>query len=165
VGVALQGADRVLAGGLVSRSGSSSSLLTACSMAIIIGTLYVSPHLTLQTRLIPPQLLFGAFPIVFQEARGWSPGIGGLAFIGVLVGCMLAVVYSVVYENPKYERKLKVCPVLPVAGSNAEVGGRKPAGGCGRRRGCRRLFLGESCYRESSAPLRSRRVTSVFVGL
>ncbi|KAI5449540.1 mitochondrial import receptor subunit tom20 [Naganishia albida] len=66
--------------------------LLAIYMAIIIGTLY---------------LLFGAFPIVFQEERGWSPGIGGLSFIGVLVGCMLAVVYSVAWENPRYARKLK----------------------------------------------------------
>ncbi|CCM05490.1 uncharacterized protein FIBRA_07711 [Fibroporia radiculosa] len=29
---------------------------------------------------------FAAFPIVFQEQRGWSPGVGGLAFIGVGVG-------------------------------------------------------------------------------
>jgi hypothetical protein len=28
-------------------------------------------------------MLFGAFPIVYQQGRGWSPGIGGLAFLGV----------------------------------------------------------------------------------
>lgn len=27
-------------------------------------------------------LLFAAFPIVFQVHRGWSEGIGGLAFLG-----------------------------------------------------------------------------------
>jgi hypothetical protein len=27
-------------------------------------------------------LLFAAFPIVFQLHRGWSEGIGGLAFLG-----------------------------------------------------------------------------------
>jgi hypothetical protein len=27
-------------------------------------------------------LLFAAFPIVFQIHRGWSEGIGGLAFLG-----------------------------------------------------------------------------------
>ncbi|KAJ9096130.1 hypothetical protein QFC20_006505 [Naganishia adeliensis] len=71
--------------------------LLAVYMAITIETLY---------------LLFGAFPIVFQQERGWSPGIGGLSFLGVLVGRVLAVVYSLVYENPRYARKLKVCPVL-----------------------------------------------------
>jgi hypothetical protein len=46
-----------------------------------------------------PQMLFTAFPIVFQQNRGWSPGIGGLAFIGIA--------YVVVIENPRYSRKLK----------------------------------------------------------
>lgn len=46
-------------------------LLLSIYMAIIYGTLY---------------MLFGAFPIVYQEYRGWSEGIGGLAFLGVAVG-------------------------------------------------------------------------------
>ncbi|KZT65476.1 MFS general substrate transporter [Daedalea quercina L-15889] len=29
---------------------------------------------------------FAMYPIVFQQQRGWSPGLGGLAFIGVGVG-------------------------------------------------------------------------------
>jgi multidrug resistance protein len=44
-------------------------------MAIIYGTLY---------------MLFGAFPICFQEARGWTEGTGGLAFLGVAVGMIVA---------------------------------------------------------------------------
>ena len=40
-------------------------------MAIIYGTLY---------------MLFAAFPIVYQQVRGWSQGIGGLSFLGVAVG-------------------------------------------------------------------------------
>jgi hypothetical protein len=36
-------------------------------------------------------MLFGAFPIVFQQQRGWSPGISGLAFLGVLVGFIIAL--------------------------------------------------------------------------
>ena len=42
--------------------------LLSVYMAIIYGTLYS---------------FFGAFPIVYQETRGWSTSIGGLAFIGV----------------------------------------------------------------------------------
>ncbi|TDZ23551.1 Efflux pump FUB11 [Colletotrichum sidae] len=53
--------------------------LTAIYMAIIYGTLY---------------MLFAAFPIVFQRGRGWSPGVGGLAFLGVAVGMIFAVVYT-----------------------------------------------------------------------
>ncbi|RMZ85705.1 hypothetical protein DV737_g452, partial [Chaetothyriales sp. CBS 132003] len=54
-------------------------LILSIYLAIIYGTLY---------------LLFGAFPIVFQQYRGWSEGVGGLAFSGVAVGMILAVLYS-----------------------------------------------------------------------
>ncbi|KAL2201253.1 major facilitator superfamily domain-containing protein [Corynascus similis CBS 632.67] len=68
--------------------------LTAIYMAIVYGTLY---------------LLFAAFPIVFQINRGWSPGIGGLAFIGVAVGMMFAVAYSM-YDNKRYMRVAAASP-------------------------------------------------------
>ena len=51
-------------------------------------------------------MLFGAFPIVFEQVRGWSPGVSGLAFLGVLFGFMLALLYTIFYENPRYNRKL-----------------------------------------------------------
>jgi multidrug resistance protein len=63
-------------------------LLTSIYMAIVYGTLY---------------LLFAAFPIVFQQNRGWSPGIGGLAFIGVAVGMLVAVTYNM-FDNRRYMR-------------------------------------------------------------
>lgn len=63
-------------------------LLLSIYMAIIYGTLY---------------MLFGAFPIVFQEVRGWSQGIGGLAFCGVAVGIMIGIVYSII-DNKRYAR-------------------------------------------------------------
>jgi hypothetical protein len=56
-------------------------------MAIVYGTLY---------------MMFAAFPIVFQELRGWSPGVGGLAFLGVAVGMMFAVGYSM-FANKSYQ--------------------------------------------------------------
>ncbi|CAK3954354.1 MFS general substrate transporter [Lecanosticta acicola] len=62
--------------------------LLSIYMAIIYGTLY---------------MCFSAFPIVFQEKRGWSAGIGGLAFLGVAVGMLLAVAYSV-YANKRYSK-------------------------------------------------------------
>ena len=61
-------------------------LILSIYLAIVYGTLY---------------LLFGAFPIVFQTARGWSEGVGGLAFLGVLVGMVLAIVYTG-WANKKY---------------------------------------------------------------
>ncbi|KAL1585222.1 hypothetical protein WHR41_05866 [Cladosporium halotolerans] len=63
-------------------------LLISIYMAIIYGTLY---------------MLFGAFPIVYQQNRGWSPGIGGLAFVGVAVGMIIAVAYSV-WDNKRYAK-------------------------------------------------------------
>lgn len=65
--------------------------LLSLYLAIVYATLY---------------MLFGAFPIVFQQQRGWSPGVGGLAFLGVLVGFMIALAYTIFYENPRYSKKL-----------------------------------------------------------
>ncbi|KAJ5716817.1 hypothetical protein N7488_002463 [Penicillium malachiteum] len=64
-------------------------LLFSIYMAIIYGTLY---------------MLFAAYPIVFQEVRGWSEGIGGLAFLGILVGMIIAVMYTFP-ENMRYQKK------------------------------------------------------------
>lgn len=58
--------------------------------SIIYGTLY---------------MCFAAFPIVFQIGRGWSPGIGGLAFIGSAVGVFFATLMSI-FENNRYSRLL-----------------------------------------------------------
>lgn len=63
-------------------------LLFSIYMSIIYGTLY---------------MLFAAYPIVFQEGRGWSEGVGGLAFLGILVGMVLAVM-STIPENLRYAR-------------------------------------------------------------
>lgn len=46
-------------------------------------------------------LLFGAYPIVFQQVRGWSEGIGGLPFLGVAVGQVLGIAFSG-YANKWY---------------------------------------------------------------
>jgi len=69
-------------------------LLLSIYMAVIYGTLY---------------MLFGAFPIVFQQGRGWSQGIGGLAFIGVAVGMIFAVMYSI-WDNKRYNKAIDDSP-------------------------------------------------------
>ncbi|KIX99524.1 uncharacterized protein Z520_05100 [Fonsecaea multimorphosa CBS 102226] len=74
-------------------------LIISIYMAILYGTLY---------------MLFGAFPIVFEEERGWSQGIGGLAFSGVAVGMITGVLYAI-YDNKRYARV------------EAEHGGEAPA--------------------------------------
>ncbi|KAF7197001.1 Major facilitator superfamily multidrug transporter mdrA [Pseudocercospora fuligena] len=63
-------------------------LLLSLYLAIIYGTLYG---------------LFGAFPIVYQQTRGWSAGIGALPFLGVMVGMIAAVAYAIV-DNRRFER-------------------------------------------------------------
>jgi MFS family permease len=63
-------------------------LLLSIYMAIVYGTLF---------------MMFGAFPIVYQQDRGWSSGIGSLAFIGVAVGMMTAVGYSL-WDNKRYKK-------------------------------------------------------------
>ncbi|KAI4151229.1 MAG: hypothetical protein LQ340_003614 [Diploschistes diacapsis] len=62
--------------------------ITSIYMAIVYGTLY---------------LLFAAYPIVYQQQRGWSQGVGGLAFIGVAVGFLAAIGY-VIPDNGRYAR-------------------------------------------------------------
>lgn len=63
-------------------------LLLSIYMAIIYGTLY---------------MMFAAFPIVYQQNRHWSEGIGGLAFLGVAVGMIGAVIYTIP-DNDRYKR-------------------------------------------------------------
>lgn len=60
--------------------------------------------LTLYTAIIYGVLYleFEAYPIVFQQLRGWNSGEGGLAFLGLLVGVVLSVVVNLVYINPTY---------------------------------------------------------------
>lgn len=63
-------------------------LLLSIYMAIIYGTLY---------------LCFGAFPIVFEGERHWNQGVAGLAFLGVMVGMIIAIPYSII-DNKRYVR-------------------------------------------------------------
>ncbi|KAK4954009.1 hypothetical protein LTR10_008613 [Elasticomyces elasticus] len=61
-------------------------LLLSIYMAIIYGTLY---------------MLLNAFPIVYQQGRGWSPGVGGLAFLGIAIGSFVAILFAL-WDNKRY---------------------------------------------------------------
>ncbi|KAL1952797.1 hypothetical protein VTO42DRAFT_4241 [Malbranchea cinnamomea] len=63
-------------------------LFLSIYMAIVYGTLY---------------MLFGAFPIVYQQHRGWNEGIGGLSFLGILVGMLLAMALNL-WDNKRYAK-------------------------------------------------------------
>lgn len=65
--------------------------LLALYQAVVFGTLY---------------LTFAAFPIVYNEARGWSQGWGGLAFVGILAGTLLAVPFQL-WDNSRYVKLLQ----------------------------------------------------------
>lgn len=55
-------------------------LLLSIYIAIIYGALF---------------MMFGAFPIVYQEGRGWNQGVGGLAFMGIMVGMIFGIIYTI----------------------------------------------------------------------
>ncbi|KAL1862656.1 hypothetical protein Daus18300_008454 [Diaporthe australafricana] len=63
-------------------------LFTALYISIIYATLY---------------MFFAAIPIVFGGTRGWSQGIVGLPFVGVMIGILLAVMACGV-DNKSYVR-------------------------------------------------------------
>lgn len=46
-------------------------------------------------------MMFAAFPIVYRRDRGWNQGISGLAFLGIMVGMMCAVTYTI-FDNKRY---------------------------------------------------------------
>ncbi|KAI9839887.1 MAG: hypothetical protein M1819_000079 [Sarea resinae] len=66
-------------------------LLLSIYMAIVYGTLY---------------MLFAAFPIVYQQTRGWNQGVGGLPFLGVMIGMLLAVAVTIP-DNKRYQNTAK----------------------------------------------------------
>jgi multidrug resistance protein len=51
-------------------------------------------------------LLFVAFPIIFEQQRGWGPGIGGLAFVGIGVGSTIGVALTPI-TNRNYLSQMK----------------------------------------------------------
>lgn len=71
-------------------------LVLSVYMAIIFGAMY---------------LMFAAFPIVFQSpiGYGFSPGVGGLAFLGIGAGMIIALVYML-FANKQYVRIAQASP-------------------------------------------------------
>lgn len=62
-------------------------LVASLYMAIIYGTVY---------------MFMGALPIVYNEERGWSEGIGGLAFLGIAVGIIFGLIYAMWDNYSRY---------------------------------------------------------------
>jgi MFS family permease len=47
-------------------------------------------------------LLFAAYPIVFQQTRGWEQGIASLPFLAIIVGIMVSLVYVALVDQKRY---------------------------------------------------------------
>jgi DHA1 family multidrug resistance protein-like MFS transporter len=64
-------------------------LLVTIYMALIYGILY---------------LFFEAYPVSFQEERGWNDGVGALPFLSIFVGILLASGLVIVNTKTRYRR-------------------------------------------------------------
>ena len=80
-------------------------LLLSIYMTIIYGTLY---------------MMFSGFPIVYQQQRSWSEGICDLAFIGIAIGMIIAVLYTIP-DNHRYNRVAAAAKVKGAIGAPPEA--------------------------------------------
>lgn len=55
----------------------------------------------------------GAFPVVFQEIRGWNPVVGALPFLATLLGVIFGSVPNIL-NNKRYVRKMRENNFKPV---------------------------------------------------
>ena len=51
-------------------------------------------------------LFFEAYPIAFQEERGWNGGVGALPFLGITLGVLCGVTIIVYSSNHRFKRKM-----------------------------------------------------------
>ncbi|KAL6692411.1 MFS general substrate transporter [Trichoderma pleuroticola] len=63
-------------------------LIAAIYLAIIYGTIY---------------MFMPALPIVYQRGRGWSEGVGGLAFLGLICGMIIGLIYAII-DDSRYKK-------------------------------------------------------------
>ena len=74
-------------------------LLITVYMAFIYGILY---------------LFFEAYPIAFQEVRGWNNGVGALPFLGITIGVILGVAIITYTSNTRFKRKMEANGGKPI---------------------------------------------------
>lgn len=67
-------------------------LLITIYLALVYGILY---------------LFFEAYPVSFQEERGWNLGVGALPFLGITVGVVIGAVVVSWITKTRFARKLK----------------------------------------------------------
>lgn len=54
-------------------------------------------------------LLFAAYPIVFQQVRGWPQGVASLPFLALVVGIVLSLLYVALVDQARYARVVTRC--------------------------------------------------------
>ncbi|RMZ71909.1 MFS multidrug transporter [Pyrenophora seminiperda CCB06] len=54
-------------------------------------------------------LLFAAYPIVFQQVRGWPQGVASLPFLAIIAGIMISLVYVALVDQKRYARVVRQC--------------------------------------------------------
>lgn len=62
-------------------------LISSIYLAILYATIY---------------MFLPAFSIVYEQHRGWNAGAGGLAFLGVIVGLLIGLAYTIFDELHRY---------------------------------------------------------------
>lgn len=67
-------------------------ILITIYMAFIYGVLY---------------LFFEAYPIAFQESRGWNGGVAALPFLGITIGVIIGVGIITYTSHSRYRRKME----------------------------------------------------------
>ena len=49
-------------------------------------------------------LLFAAYPIVFQKVRGWPQGVASLPFLAIVLGIVISLLYVALVDQARYAR-------------------------------------------------------------
>ena len=74
-------------------------VLITVYMSVIYGILY---------------LFFEAYPIAFQEVRGWNGGVGSLPFLGITIGVVIGVAIITYTSNTRFKRKMEANGGKPI---------------------------------------------------
>ena len=64
-------------------------LIASVYMSILYGTLY---------------MFLPAFPVIYEQGRGWNEGIGSLPFLGLAVGMLLGLLYTILDDRHRYQK-------------------------------------------------------------
>ena len=74
-------------------------VLITLYMSIIYGILY---------------LFLEAYPVAFQEVRGWNGGVGSLPFLGITIGVVIGVAIITYTSNTRFKRKMEANGGKPI---------------------------------------------------